>query len=232
MAFLLLSKSNSKIDGNQITFGAVDFQPHPPILALVFASLGQEMDLMIRSFNFCVGSLSSVHLSDPVKLGPSARKTTIVATPETSVGSSSKVNSPVSIKLTKGSTVEELDEIMENLDLDESSGYLEMDSDKNLNQSNNYSEEDFMVRYGNVSNNSEDTWKSGHEIYDAEQTIFSSGSNGGVNSQYQVYAIIDDSSEELDGNNNPIINLANVRRGVNHMAEGGTIESVAIRVKV
>jgi hypothetical protein len=40
--FLLLSKSNSKIDGNRITFGAVDFQPHKPTLAPVFASLDQE----------------------------------------------------------------------------------------------------------------------------------------------------------------------------------------------
>jgi hypothetical protein len=136
------------------------------------------------------------------------------------------------VKPTKGSTVEELDEIMENLDLDESSGYSDMGSDKNIDQSNNYSEEDFMVCYGNVSNNSEDTWKSGLELYDDEQTIFSSGSNGDVHSQYQVYAIIDDSSEELDGNNNPIINLANVRRGANHMAEGDTVESVANRVKV
>jgi hypothetical protein len=29
MAFSLLSKSNLKIDGNQITFGTIDFQPHP-----------------------------------------------------------------------------------------------------------------------------------------------------------------------------------------------------------
>jgi hypothetical protein len=58
------------------------------------------------------------------------RKIAIAATSETSVGSSSKVNSPVSIKPTKGSTVEELDEIMENLDLEESSGYLDMGSTK------------------------------------------------------------------------------------------------------
>jgi hypothetical protein len=121
-AFSLLSKSNSKIGGNQITFGATDFQPHPPILDPVFASLDQEMDLTIGSFNFRIGSLGSVCLSDPIKSGPSVGITTIVATLEISVGLSSKVNSPVSIKPTKGSTVEELDEIMENLDLDESLG--------------------------------------------------------------------------------------------------------------
>jgi hypothetical protein len=89
-----------------------------------------------------------------------------------------------------------------------------------------------MVYYDNVSNNSKDTWKSGLELYDEEQTIFSLGSNGGVHSQYQVCAIIDDLSEELDGNNNPIINPANVRRGANHMAKGDTAESIANGVKV
>jgi hypothetical protein len=125
MTFLLLSKSNSKIDRNQITFGGIDFQPYPPTLAPVFSSLDQEMDLMIRSFNFRVGSPGSVSLSDPIKLGLSTGKTIIMATPETSVGSSSEVNSLVSIKPTKGSKVEEIDEIMENLDLEELSGFLD-----------------------------------------------------------------------------------------------------------
>jgi hypothetical protein len=77
--FLLLSNSNSKIDGNQITFGAIDFQPHPPTLAPVFANLNQEMDLMIGSFNFRVGSLGSTRLSDPIKSGASAGKTASAA---------------------------------------------------------------------------------------------------------------------------------------------------------
>jgi hypothetical protein len=81
------------------------------------------MDLTIGSFNFRVGSLGSVRLSDPINSGPSAGKTAIATTSETSVGSSSKVNLPVSIKPTKGSIVGELDKIMENLELDESSGY-------------------------------------------------------------------------------------------------------------
>jgi hypothetical protein len=53
-AFLPSSKINSKIDGNQITFGAIDFQPHPPTLAPVFANLDQKMDLTIEIFNFRV----------------------------------------------------------------------------------------------------------------------------------------------------------------------------------
>jgi hypothetical protein len=60
--FSLSSKSNSKIDENQITFGTVDFQPDPPTLAPVFANLDQDMDLTIGSFNFHVGS------QDPLRL--------------------------------------------------------------------------------------------------------------------------------------------------------------------
>jgi hypothetical protein len=74
-AFSPSSKSNSKIDGNQINFGAKDFQPHPPTLAPVFASLDQEIDPTIRSFNFCVRSLVFVCLSNPIKLDLSAGKT-------------------------------------------------------------------------------------------------------------------------------------------------------------
>jgi hypothetical protein len=118
-ALLLPSKDNSKIDGNQITFRAVDFQTHPPTLALVFASLDQEMDLMIRSFNFSVRSLGSVRLSDLINLGLLAGKIAVAPALETSVDSSSEINSPVSNKLTKESTVGKLDEIMENLDLEE-----------------------------------------------------------------------------------------------------------------
>jgi hypothetical protein len=181
-AFLLLSKNNSKIDRNQITFGAVDFQPHKPTLAPAFTRLDQEMDLTIGSLNFHVWSLGSVRFSDPIKSGPLAGKTAIAATPEASVGSSSEVNSPVSIKPSRGGTFEELDEIMENLDLEESSGYQDMSFDGNSINSNSYSKEDFMICYGNVSNVFEDIWKSGLKLYDDEQTIFSSGSNRDVHS--------------------------------------------------
>jgi hypothetical protein len=123
-AFLLSTNSNSKIGGNQVTSEALDFQPHPSTLTPVFASLDQEIDLMIGSLNFCVGSLGTIRLSDLTKSGPSAEETTSAAISESSVGSSSEVNSPVSFKPTESieDTIEELDEIMENLDLGESSG--------------------------------------------------------------------------------------------------------------
>jgi hypothetical protein len=104
--FLLLSKSNSKIDENQITFGAVNFQPHKPTLAPAFASIDQEKDLTIGSFNFRVGSLVSIRLLDPIKLSPSTGRITITATPKASVGSSSEVNLPVSIKPAKRKKIE------------------------------------------------------------------------------------------------------------------------------
>jgi hypothetical protein len=187
------------------------------------------MDPTMGSFNFRVGSLGSIRLSDSMKSGPSAGRIAVAATPEASVGSSSEVNSPVSIKPTRRGTIKELDEIMENLDLEESSGYQDMSSDGN---SSNYSKEDFMICYGNISNESEDTSKSGLELYDDEQTIFSLGSNRDIHSQHQVYAIIDDTSQEFDDNNNPIINPANVlcsrepRRGSPAYRQSGSSKEV------
>jgi hypothetical protein len=133
-AFSLPPNSNWKIDGNHITFGAIDFQPHPPALTLVFASLDQEMDLTIGSVNFHIGSLGSIRLSDPINSGPSAGKTMSAARSESSVGSSCEVNSPVSFKPTENIEyiVEELDKIMENLNLGESSGYSDKDFDENF----------------------------------------------------------------------------------------------------
>jgi hypothetical protein len=71
---LLSPSSNSKINGNQIIFGAIDFQPHPSTLTPIFASLDQKMDLTIRILNFRVGSLGSIHLSGPINSGLSAGK--------------------------------------------------------------------------------------------------------------------------------------------------------------
>jgi hypothetical protein len=121
--FLLLANNYSKVDGNQISFGTIDFQLHPPTLMPVFASLDQEMDLTIKSLNFHVGSLGLIRLSDSTKSDPSASKTMIIVMSESSVGSSSEVNSPVSFATTKniGEKIEELDETMDNLALGDQS---------------------------------------------------------------------------------------------------------------
>jgi hypothetical protein len=152
-AFSLLSNNNSKVDGNQISLGAIDFQLHPPTLTPIFASLDQEMDLMIGSLNFCVGSLGSIRLSDSTKPDPSASKTVTIAMSESLEGSSSKVNSPVSFATTEiiEGKIEELDETMDNLDLGDQS-------------------EDFMICYDNTSDKSTDTWKTGLELHEDSQT--------------------------------------------------------------
>jgi hypothetical protein len=90
--FLLLANNNSKVE---------DFQPHPPILTPVFASLHQEMDLTIGSLNFRVDSLGSIRLSDQMKSDSSAGKTVTMAISESLVGSSSEVNLPVSFAMTE-----------------------------------------------------------------------------------------------------------------------------------
>jgi hypothetical protein len=149
-AFLLSANRNSKVDKNQIFFGTVDFQPHPSTLTPVFASLDQDMDLAIGSLNFCVGSLGSIHLSDPMKLDPSKGKTVTMAMSESSVGSSSEVNSPVSFTTMENmeDKIEELDEIMGNLDLGEAMDH----SDFSQNFSKN-SIADFTTQNGSVSSN-------------------------------------------------------------------------------
>jgi hypothetical protein len=140
-AFSLLANINTKVDGNQISFGTVDFQPHPPNLTPVFESLDQEVDLIIGRLNFHVGSLGSIRLSDPAKPDPSASETKTIAMSESSVGSSSKVKSPVSFATEEiiGEKIEELDETMENLDLGDQL-------------------EDLMICYDDASNKSTDTW--------------------------------------------------------------------------
>jgi hypothetical protein len=77
MAFSLLASNNPEVDKNQ------------------------EMELTFGSLSFYIGPLGSTHLSDLTKLGPSASKTERITASESSVGSSSEVNSPVSLTATK-----------------------------------------------------------------------------------------------------------------------------------
>jgi hypothetical protein len=86
-------------------------------------------------------------------LDPSAGKTTMMAISKSSVGSSSEVNSPVSLTTAENTKekIKELDETMENLDLEEQSG-------------------DFIICCDNISDKSTDTWKKGLELHEEEQT--------------------------------------------------------------
>jgi hypothetical protein len=63
--------------------------------------MDQDMDLTIGSLNFHVGSLGSIRLLDPAKPDPSPSEAKTVAMSESSVGSSSEANSPVSFATTE-----------------------------------------------------------------------------------------------------------------------------------
>jgi hypothetical protein len=47
-----------------------------------------------------------------------------------------------------------------------------------------------------------------------------------------VYVVINDTSEEVDAKNNPVINPQNLERGANNRAEGETESAVVGREKV
>jgi hypothetical protein len=160
--------------------------------------MDQDMDLTIRSLNFRIGPLRSIRLSDPVKPGPSASEPKIVAMSESSEGSSSEVNSPVSLAEVEEGKFAGGDETMENFDLE-----VQL--------------EDLMICHDNTSVKSIDTWKTGLELSKDDNLIFSS-SNSKLDNRYQVLAITGDNSEELNENNNPVLNPANINRGANHLA--------------
>jgi hypothetical protein len=118
IAFSLSANSNPQVDEIQIPFGTVDFQPHQSSLAQVFKSMDQDMDFTIGSLNFCVGSLGSIRLSDLTKPDPSASEPETVAMSESSEGSSSEVNSPISLAEAEERKIAGGNETMENLDLE------------------------------------------------------------------------------------------------------------------
>jgi hypothetical protein len=87
-AFSLLASSNPEVDESQ------------------------EMELTIGSLSFYVAPSGSTRLSDPTKLGSSASKAERITISRSSVGSSEKVNSPVSLTATEDmqEKLEEFDE--------------------------------------------------------------------------------------------------------------------------
>jgi hypothetical protein len=91
--------------------------------------------------------------------------------------------------------------------------------------------EDLMICHDDTSDKSTDTWKTGLELHEDDSSIFSSFDSK-FDNRYQVLAITEDNSEELDESNNPVLNPANINRGANHLAEGETADSLANREKV
>jgi hypothetical protein len=91
--------------------------------------------------------------------------------------------------------------------------------------------EDLTIYHDDTSDQSTDTWKTGLELSEDDNSIFSSH-NSKLDNRHQILAITGDNSEELNDNNNPVLNPANINRGANHLAEGETADSLATRVKV
>jgi hypothetical protein len=131
---------------------------------------------------------------------------------QSSEGSSSEVNSPVSLAETKEGKIVGGDETMENFDLE-----VQL--------------KDLTICHDDISDKLTDTWKTGLELSEDDNSIFSS-SNSKFNNRYQVLSITGDNSEELDENNNLVLNPANINRGANHLAEGETADSLTTRKKV
>jgi hypothetical protein len=81
-AFSLSANSNPQVNEIRIPFGTINFQPHQSSFTQVFESMDQDMDLMIGSLNFRIGSLGSIRLSDPTKSDLSASEPKTVAMSE------------------------------------------------------------------------------------------------------------------------------------------------------
>jgi hypothetical protein len=143
---------------------------------------------------------------------PSASEPETVAMSESSEGSFSEVNSPVSLVEAKEGKIAGDDETMENFDLE-----VQL--------------EDLTIYHEDNSDQLIDSWKTGLELSEDDNSIFSSH-NSKLDNRYQILAIAEDNSEELNDNNNPVLNPANINRGANHLAEGETADSLATRVKV
>jgi hypothetical protein len=96
MAFSLLANSSSEVDENQ------------------------KIELTIGSLSFYVRPSGLIRLLDPTKLDPSASKIKTITMSGSSVGSSSKVNSPVSFAAAENTKrkIEEFDRTWEELDIE------------------------------------------------------------------------------------------------------------------
>jgi hypothetical protein len=87
-----------------------------------------------------------------------------------------------------------------------------------------------MISRDDTSDKSTDTWKTGLELHEDENSIFSSFDSK-FDNRYQVLAITEDNSEEFNKNKNPVLNPAKINMGANHLAEGETADSLVNREK-
>jgi hypothetical protein len=170
----------------------------------------QEVELTVGSLSILIGPSGSSRLSDPTKQDPSASEPEATEIMEYSDGSSSEVNSSVSLEeVPKGKIAE----------------------GNKANFNAGIQLDDLTIQLDDISDKSTNTWKTGLELSEDGDSIFSSF-NSNIHRQCQVLAIVGDNSEEFDENNNPVINPANINRGANHLAEGQTVESLTSREKI
>jgi hypothetical protein len=115
----------------------------------------QEMELTIGSLSIFIGPSGSSRLSDPTKQDLLASKPEATEIMEYSDGSSSEVNSPVSLEeVQKGKIAED------NKEKDNSNSGIQLD--------------DLMICLDDISDKSTDTWKIGLELSEDGDSIFSS----------------------------------------------------------
>jgi hypothetical protein len=131
MTFSLLANSSAEVDENQ------------------------EMELTIGSLSILIGPSGSSRLSDPTKQDPSASEPEIVAMMEYSDGSSSEVNSPVSLGEVQKGKIAEDNKAKENFDAG-----VQLD--------------DLMICLDDILDKSTDTWKTRLELSEDGDSIFSS----------------------------------------------------------
>jgi hypothetical protein len=172
----------------------------------------QEMELTIRSLSIFIGPSGSSRLSDSTKQNPSASEPKTVAMMEYSEGSSSEVNSPVILEEVQKGKIAEDNKAIENFNA-------------------GVQIKDLMICLDDISDKSTETWKTGLELSEDSNSIFSSY-NSNIGKKCQVLAIVGDNSEEFDENNNLVLNPANIDRGANHLAEGQTAEFLTTRKKI
>jgi hypothetical protein len=115
----------------------------------------QEMELTVGSLSIFIGPSGSSRLSNPTKQDPSASEPETTAMMEYSEGSSSEVNSPVSSGEVQKGKIIEGNEAMENFNMEVQLEYL-------------------MIYLDNISDKSTNTWKTGLELSEDGDSIFSS----------------------------------------------------------
>jgi hypothetical protein len=130
------------------------------------------MELIIGSLSIFIGPSGLTRLSDPAKPDPLASEPKTVAMMEYSEGSSSEVNSPVSLGEVQKGKIAEDDETIENFDV-------------------GVQLEDLIICHDDILDKSTDTWKTGLEISKDDDSIFSSVNNK-IGKQCQVLAIVGD----------------------------------------